>query len=122
MVNLFFIYSASKYQNPKLMKTKSSVVEVVLFEINQGYSKEEAEKALTSLNEIIKLYYGFIERTTANNESGKYIDIVYWKDMKSAKDAAASIMKDPAATDVFRVIKLESIQMFHFNAFNQYEE
>ncbi|MBQ4819442.1 hypothetical protein [Aquimarina sp. MMG016] len=121
MVNLFFIYSAKKYQNLIPMKNESSVVEVVLFDINQGYSKEEATQALKSLNEVIKLYYGFIERTTAFNEAGKYIDIIYWKNMKSAKEAAKDMVKNPEAQEAFKVIKPESIQMFHFNSFNQYE-
>ncbi|GAA4278737.1 hypothetical protein [Aquimarina mytili] len=122
MVNLLFNPSAKPNQNFLSMKNKSTVVEVVLFETNQGYSEEEAQKALTSLNDIVKLHYGFIERTTASNGDGKYIDIVYWTDMKSAKTAAADIMKNQKALAIFNVIKPESIQMYHFDTFNHFEE
>ncbi len=122
MVNLLFNCTTTPDQNSLQMKTTPNVVEVVLFEANPGYSKQEVEKALASLNDIIKLYYGFVERTTANNGDGKYIDIVYWTDMKSAKDASEDVMKNEKATAVFQVIKSESVQMYHFDAFNQYEE
>ncbi len=122
MVNLLFSCSTNPDQNHPPMKTKPNVVEVVLFEAYPGYSKKEVEKALTSLNDILKLHYGFIERTTARSAEGKYIDIVYWTDMKSAKDAAANVLKNEEAVAVFNIIKPESIQMYHFDAFNQFEE
>ncbi len=122
MVSLLFNCATKLNQNPLLMKTRSKVVEVVLFEVNPGYSNTEAEKALSSLNDVLKLYYGFIERTTAKNGDGKYIDIVYWSDMKSAKDAATDIMKNDIATSAFSIIKPESVQMHHFDTFNQFEE
>ncbi len=122
MVNLLFNCTAKQNQNYSSMKTKPNVVEVVLFEAYAGYSKSEVEIALASLNDIVKLQYGFVERTTASNGDGKYIDIVYWTDMKSAKDASTEVMKNKDAQAAFNVIKPESIQMYHFDAFNQFEE
>ncbi len=122
MVNLLFSSTATPDQNLPSIKNKSNVVEVVLFEIHEGYSKEEAEIILSSLNDIIKLYPGFIERTTAGTGDKKYIDIVYWTDIKSAKAAATDIMKNQNALAVFNIIKPESIQMYHFDTFNHFEE
>ncbi len=122
MVNLLFNCTAPPNQNTLLMSTKSKVVEVVLFEVNPGYSEEEAKKALTSLNDIVKLYYGFLERTTASNGDGKFVDIIYWSDIKSAKDAASDIIKNEKAAAAFSIIKPESTQLYHFDAFNQFEE
>ncbi|MDY8136120.1 hypothetical protein [Aquimarina sp. 2201CG5-10] len=104
------------------MKNQKSVVEVVVFNSNPDYSKAEVRTALKSLNDVLKLYYGFIERTTASNAAGKFIDIVHWADMKSAKDAAADIIKNPLAAKAFTVIKPESVQMYHFDTFNYFEE
>lgn len=122
MVNLLFNCTTKQKQNYPSMQTKPNVVEVVLFEAYAGYSKSEVEIALASLNDIVKLQYGFVERTTASNGDGKYIDIVYWTDMKSAKEAAAEVMKNKDAQAAFNVIKPESIQMYHFDTFNQFEE
>ncbi|MEB3346385.1 hypothetical protein U6A24_12990 [Aquimarina gracilis] len=104
------------------MKTNDTVVEVVLFEANPMYSKQEVQNAMASLNEIVKMYYGFLERTTASTDDGRYIDIVYWLDIKSAKEAAEELMKDQQALKAFEVIKQESLQMYHFDTFNQFEE
>ncbi|WP_109300911.1 hypothetical protein [Aquimarina sp. AU474] len=122
MVNLLFNSATKLDQDLMLIKTKPSVVEVVLFEANPGYTEQDVQKALASLNDVLKLYYGFVERTTANNGEGKYIDIVYWTDIKSAKDAASDILKNEKALAVFNVVKQESVEMYHFDAFNQFEE
>ncbi len=122
MVNLLFSPTAEPDQNVLSLKNKTNVVEVVLFEVNPNYSKETAENALTSLNDVLKMQDGFIKRTTASTEDGKYIDIVYWTDIKSAKRAAEDVLKNEKAAKVFEVIKPASIQMYHFNVFNQFEE
>ena len=122
MVNLLFNCTTKPDQKLSPRKSNAKVVEVVLFEANPTYAKHEVEDALASLNEIVKMYYGFVERTTASTTDGKYIDIVYWTDMKSAKEAAQEVMKDERALQVFEVVKQESMQMFHFDAFNQFEE
>lgn len=122
MVNLLFNCTTKPGQNNSSMKTTPKVVEVVLFEAYPGYSKEDVKTALASLNDIVKLYHGFVERTTASNGDGKYVDIVYWNDMKSAKAAAEDLTKNQDAAAVFNIIKPESIQMYHFDAFNQFEE
>ncbi|WP_035084087.1 hypothetical protein [Aquimarina latercula] len=104
------------------MKDKPYSIEIVLFEVVPGYSVEQAEKAITSLNDIVKLYDGFIDRTTASNIDGKFIDLLYWTDIKSAKLAGEDIMKNPKALEIFEIIKPESMQMFHMDVFNQFEE
>ncbi|WP_378174235.1 hypothetical protein [Aquimarina sp. SS2-1] len=104
------------------MKNKPYTIEVVLFEANPDYSKEEVKTAITSLNDIIKLYDGFIDRTTASNEYGKFIDLLYWTDINAAKKANEDIMKNPEAVAIFEVIKPETMEMYHLNVFNQFEE
>ncbi|WP_299896850.1 hypothetical protein [uncultured Aquimarina sp.] len=104
------------------MKNKPYTMEVVLFEVNPEYSTKQAKEALTSLNDIIKLYDGFIDRTTASNEDGKFIDLLYWRDANAAKKASEDIMKNPKAVAIFEIIKPETMQMYHLDVFNQFEE
>ncbi len=122
MVNLLFNSNTKAEQNFMSMKSEPKVIEVVMFEANPGYSISDIEQALTSLNDVVKLYYGFIERTTASNGEGKYIDIVYWTDMDSAKNAAEDVMKNDKAAKAFEVVKPSSVQMYHFDTFNRFEE
>lgn len=122
MINLLFNCVKEPNQNLMSANTKPKAIEIVLFEINPGYTEKEATTALSSLNDIIKLYYGFIERITAKNENGKYMDIIYWRDIKSAKSAAADITQNEKAAAIFSIIKPQSVQMYHFDIFNQFEE
>ncbi len=122
MLSMFLCCATTFSQNQNLMKSKPYAIEVVLFEVNPGYSKEQAKTALTSLNDIVKLYDGFIDRTTASNDDGRYIDLLYWTDIKAAKMAGESIMKNPEAVAIFQVIQPETMQMFHMDVFNQFEE
>jgi len=122
MVNLLFNCNTKPDQDHLSFIAKPEVIEVVLFEVFEGYSEEQVETAFASLNDIIKLYPGFLRRTTAKNGEGKYMDILYWTDMKSAKAAASDIMKNQNAAAIFNIIKPESMQMYHFNAFNNFEE
>lgn len=122
MINLLFNCTKEPNQNLILTSHKPKVVEVALFEINKGFTEKETKEALTSLNDAIKLYHGFIERITAKNENGKYVDIIYWKDINSAKAAATDLAQNEKAIAVFSIIKSKSVQMYHFDTFNQFEE
>ncbi len=122
MLSMFLCCATTFSQNQNLMKNKPYAIEVVLFEANPNYSKEEVKTALISLNNIIKLYDGFIDRTTACNEQGNYIDLLYWTDIEAAKKAGEDIMKNPEVVAIFEVIKPESMQMYHLDVFNQFEE
>lgn len=122
MLSLFLCCASIFSQNQHLMKNKPYTMEVVLFEVNPGYSTEQAQEALTSLNDIVKLYDGFIDRTTASNEDGKFIDLLYWTDSNAAKKASEDIMKNPKAVAIFEIIKPETMQMYHLDVFNQFEE
>lgn len=122
MLSLFLCCTSIFSQNQHLMNNKPYTMEVVLFEINPEYSTEQAKEALTSLNDIVKLYDGFIDRTTARNKDGKFIDLLYWTDATAAKKASEDIMKNPKAVAIFEIIKPETMQMYHLNVFNQFEE
>ncbi|WP_299253090.1 hypothetical protein [uncultured Aquimarina sp.] len=104
------------------MKNKPYIIEVVSFEANPKYSEEEIKTALISLNDIIKLYDGFIDRITASDENGNYMDLLYWTDMEAAKKAGDDIMKNAKAVAIFEVIKPETMKMYHLDVFNQFEE
>lgn len=119
MMSVLFSPAVSSDHTHTFLTNSLPVVEVVLFEVNPKYTRTQVKKALSSLNDIVKLYDGFIERTTGSNSDGKYIDILYWKDMECAKKASDAIMKNSKALEVFKVIKPESAQMFHFDSFNK---
>ena len=66
---------------------------MVTWESENGISKEEAKKSITKLNDFVKKQPGFLARKTALAEDGKFLDIVYWTDLKSATSASEVAMK-----------------------------
>lgn len=122
MISVLFSSTFMSDRNSVFTTTPNTVIEVVLFEANPSYSAQQVKEVMTALNDLIKLFPGFIERTTATASEGKYIDIVYWVDIESAKNAADDIMKNPEAQEFFKVINFETIQILHFNSFNQLKE
>ena len=100
-------------QNP--MQTNIGAIEVVIFDIKPGYSREQAQAALETLNDCVAKFEGFMERKLAIDDKGKWVDIVYWESQEHALRAAEEIMNDPAALEAFEVIEEESMQMFHFS-------
>jgi len=122
MISMFLCCSSIFNQKEPRMKNKPYTIEIVRFKGNSKYSENQIQQALTALNDIIKLYPGFIDRITASNQEGIYVDLVYWTDMDSAKEAGDDILKNPKAAEIFKVIRPETIQMHHLTVFNQFEE
>ncbi len=125
MVNLLFNYPNQSFSesNTDLLSSKQpSVIEVVTFEVKSKYSKLEVKESLDIINDIIKLYPGFVKRITAHADVGQYIDIVHWTDIQFAKEAAYEVMREEKAIDAFKVINQETIKICYYDIINLLEE
>ena len=58
------------------MKSKATVIEMVLFETAEGITSENAKKAMTELNDFLKTQDDFVARKTSISEDGQYLDLV----------------------------------------------
>lgn len=67
---------------------KATAIELVVFKIKSGYSKEEARRSLESLNPVLATYKGFLKRTLALSDDGHWMDLVFWETMEDARFAA----------------------------------
>ncbi|NQZ76236.1 MAG: hypothetical protein HRT61_09010 [Ekhidna sp.] len=99
----------------------NSTLEVVTFQLKSGISKEEAVQKLSQLNEIVRAYPGFIERSFAVNEEGQWTDIVLWTSKSAALGAAKDVATNHKAAAVFEIIDEESIQMNHYEIINTFK-
>lgn len=104
-----------------LMKSNITVVEMVLFKLQDGVGSEQGQQTLQKLNNFLKQQKGFVARKTAEAEDGYFLDIVYWTDLDSAKSASEKAMQDPEAAPVFSIIAEESMTFKHFRIFNSVE-
>lgn len=97
---------------------KATVIEMVLFRINEGINSEEAKTELKKLNYFLAKQDGFISRKTAVADDGQYLDIVYLTDLNTAKTASDKALQDPDTLKVFSVIEQKTMLFKHFEIFN----
>lgn len=90
------------------------VLEVVEFYQTKQSSKDEFLAAAQKALNFAKGLEGFISTQLAQDEDGKYINVVKWRDMECAKVAAQNFMTYPEVQDFISVIDPEGMKMHHY--------
>ena len=91
---------------------------MVMWKSVDGISLTEAKNSITKLNDFVSKQPGFVARKTAWAEDGKFLDVVYWTDLKSAKDASEKAMKTEELMSIFSTIDQKEMVFQHFEIFN----
>ncbi|WP_343485945.1 hypothetical protein [Allomuricauda sp. d1] len=113
---LAFLMWNSHAQDKESMK-KATCIEVVTFSPIENVAPTALEEAMKSTYEIIKTFDGFVGRTTAMDEKGTFIDVVYWESKEKALKAAEQVMQLPEVAKNFTLIDPKSIVMKHYEIF-----
>ena len=92
----------------------TKVIEVVIFSAKAGVSDSQLQTAARAITPVLKEMSGFINREFGVSEDGKYIDVVYWMDLSSAKAAAEKVMGIPKCGEFFGLIDQNQMQFIHF--------
>ena len=92
----------------------NKAIEVVIFKAQTGVSDNQLQTAALAVTPILKEMPGFISREFGASEDGKYIDIVHWKDISSARAAAEKVMSSPKCGEFFGLIDQNQMQFMHF--------
>lgn len=103
-------------ENP--MIEKASIVEMVYFDTKENVIPEQAKEAITVLNVFLSKQEGFVYRTTSCSKEGKYLDLIYWTDMASAKAASEKAMKTPEVSATFDLTEEKDMIFTYFEIFN----
>jgi len=98
---------------------EATIVEMVLYNINDGINLKDAQKEIMRLNNFISKQKGFVSRNTSKSEDGQFLDIVYWTDLNSAKSASEKAMKDPKVLESFKVMDENNMIFKYFTIFNK---
>lgn len=107
---------------PQTARTDVSALEMVEFRSQEGISADEMLDKASRLHGVLADMDGFIERYLAQGDDGMWVDLVYWRDLASARAAADAVMKIPAAQEFFALIDQESMRFVHLeirSAFTQ---
>lgn len=94
---------------------QAKVIEVVLFELNDGVSPESFIASAAATEKKVRQYSGFIKRQLSQGENGHWVDLVWWESLEEAHQAAEDIMKDTSCAPFMQAIKPDTMQMFHLN-------
>ena len=89
-------------------------IEVVIFKAKAGVSDSQLQSSALAVTPILREMPGFISREFGASEDGKYIDVVHWKDLPSAKAAAEKVMSIPKCGEFFGLIDQNQMQFMHF--------
>ncbi len=92
----------------------SEVLEVVEFYQTKQSSKIEFLAAAQKALSFAKSLEGFISTQLAQDEDGKYINVVKWRDMECAKAAAQNFMTYAEVQDFISVIDPNGMKMHHY--------
>jgi hypothetical protein len=90
-------------------------IEVVVFRAKAGIMPEQLQAAALAVTPALSAMPGFVSREFGESEDGQFIDIVYWKDLASAKQAAEKVMSIPVGGEFFGLIDQSQMQFMHFN-------
>ncbi|MGB2832836.1 MAG: hypothetical protein WBC07_07760 [Methylotenera sp.] len=89
------------------------VIELVTFSVNKGVTGAQIKLAAKKVTPTLKKLNGFKSRSFVHDHNGKWVDIVYWKNMKSALSASALMMENETALLFFSLINPKDMTMMH---------
>mgnify|MGYP000671957937 CR=1 FL=1 len=90
-------------------------IEVVHTKFKSEFKYQEQHSAMLQLNDVVKQLNGFNSRTFYfSEELGSWVDFVIWENEQDAKEAAATIMQNPTALEVFSMINEEETIFSHY--------
>ena len=91
------------------------VIEVVVFRAKAGITPEQLQSAALAVTPVLSAMPGFISRDLGESEDGQFVDVVYWKDLASAKQAPEKAMSFPVCEEFLGLIDQSQMQFMHFN-------
>jgi hypothetical protein len=97
------------------METQAGkVLELVVFKLREGVSREQFLGTADPVSEWIREQPGFVSRELSYDaENDRWVDIVRWRTMGEAHAAAELAMSSESCAPMFGLIDMESTLMIH---------
>ena len=99
---------------------KQPTLEIVLFKLAESVSKDEFLSAARGVESWLSTVSGFQRRELSCDDSGNWVDMIYWDSLEEAQQAAAEIMSMPEGQQFGSKISGESIKMYHMQSVHQF--
>ena len=118
VITIVLIANCSQTTLEKSNMEHSKIIELVLWEFRDNVNIQQGKEYVLKLNEFVKMQPGFISRTTSVTKEGKFLDIIYWSDLASAKKASEKAMENEMTTTIFSTMNEKGMIFQHFEIFN----
>ncbi len=113
LMSLLLVGCKDSYKNTENSIDKTVVTEIVIYNTEAGVQRKDHIKHADAISPILAKLDGFISRQFSQASDGKWVDIVYWKNLDSAEKAAAAVQHIPACTLFFSDMDPKNIQFMH---------
>ncbi|MGM0877514.1 MAG: antibiotic biosynthesis monooxygenase family protein [Bacillota bacterium] len=92
------------------------VVELVIFKLKEGAQADDFIKLSHQADRALQSFPGFNTRTLFYSKTtDQWVDIVYWSDLESAKNAKESVMTLPETQPFIQSIEEKEMTFLHLN-------
>jgi hypothetical protein len=97
-----------------MMKTQGRLLELVVYKLNEGVSREQFLGTNDAVSSWIRKQPGFISRELVyDGEGDRWVDVIWWETMETAHTAAELSMTSESCAPMFALIDMESALMLH---------
>ena len=92
---------------------------MVTYQLKPEVNLTDLEEVHKQVNQFLLKQDGFMYRSLSQDEKGVLFDIVYWRDLASAKQAGEAFMASLAGQALLALTNMESVVMRHMNAITE---
>jgi hypothetical protein len=108
------MFSKSVRRRPRMEASGRKVLELVVFTLNEGVSREQFLGTNDAVSTWISKQPGFISRELSYDAEGdRWIDVLWWDSMENAAAAAELATTSESCMPMFALIDMESALMLH---------
>lgn len=91
----------------------SIVAEIVIFQLNNDVDEAQFLKDAKATDAVVRAASGFLSRQLSKGEDGRWTDYILWQSLEQARDAAKTVVNDPAFGPFGSAINFETVVMRH---------
>lgn len=107
-------------KNKRINMDQATVIETVIYQTNPGVNDKEHLKKAVAISPILEKFPGFISRQFSKTADGKWIDIIYWRDLSSAQQAAEEVKTIPECQVFFAEMDEKTMRFMHSKILSTY--
>lgn len=104
---------ANNEQHKELKMSTGEIIEIVIYSTKGGVNPTEHLMKSNAIGQVLAKMDGFVKRDFTQDLEGKWVDLVYWRDLDSAQHAASIFPTLPEALSFIDDINDSDMQMLH---------